>query len=143
MRDFRRLKVWEKAHQLTLAVYRATKGFQKDELFGLTSQSRRASASIPSNIAEACGRHGDNEFARFLDIAAGSASELEYQLLLAWDLRLLDETQYRDLAARTQEVKQMLTALIQKVRPQRRRPPRAPSKTSNPQAEVRPLTPDC
>jgi len=121
MRDFRTLKVWQKSHELTLAVYRATRAFPKDELYGLTSQTRRSSASVPGNIAEACGRHGENEFVRFLDIAAGSASELEYHLLLARDLCILSEPEYRDLAAATSEVKQMLTSLIQKVRPERRR----------------------
>jgi four helix bundle protein len=121
MRDFRKLKVWQKAHELTLAVYRATKTFPKDELYGLTSQVRRSCASIAANISEACGRHGDGEFVRFLDIAAGSASESEYHLLLARDLCLLDETQHRNLNVRAIEVKQMLTALTQKVRPERRR----------------------
>jgi len=83
MKDFRELKVWEKAHQLTLEVYKATTIFPKDELYGLTSQIRRACASIPANIAEGCGRRGDAEFARFLGIAMGSASELDYHLLLA------------------------------------------------------------
>jgi four helix bundle protein len=121
MRDFRKLKVWQKAHQLTLAVYRVTRGFPKEELYGLTSQTRRSCASIPSNMAEGCGRHGNNEFVRFLDIASGSASELDYHLLLARDLQLLTQPQYRELASKTTEVKQMLTSLIQKVRPERRR----------------------
>jgi four helix bundle protein len=123
MRDFRKLKVWEKAHQLTLAVYRATRVFPKEELYGLTAQARRASASIPCNIAEACGRHGAKEFARFLDIAAGSASELEYHLLLARDLGLLAGPEHARLAGETRQVKQMLTVLLQRVRsPDRTRP---------------------
>jgi four helix bundle protein len=81
MRDFRKLKVWEKSHQLTLSVYEITGGFPDDERFGLTSQMRRACTSIPTNIAEGCGRDGHAELARFLQIAMGSASELEYQLL--------------------------------------------------------------
>lgn len=126
VRDFRKLRVWEKAHQLTLGIYGVTRGFPKEESYGLTSQMRRASSSVPSNIAEACGRHGDNEFTRFLDIAAGSASELEYQLLLSHDLGLLAPADYNDLAAGTREVKQMLSALIQRVRPERRRTPARP-----------------
>ncbi len=122
MRDFRRLKVWQKAHELTLAVYRATRAFPKEELYGLTSQTRRSCASTAANIAEACGRHGEGEFVRFLDIAAGSASESEYHLLLARDLCFLDETQHGNLDARVIEVKRMLSALIQKVRPERRKP---------------------
>ncbi|MHB2017325.1 MAG: four helix bundle protein [Candidatus Xenobia bacterium] len=74
MRDFRSLKVWQKSHQLTLAVYSATKGFPKDELYGLTSQVRRAAASIAANIAEGCRRNGSAELARFCHIAMGSAS---------------------------------------------------------------------
>src|SRR5688500_19694656 len=85
MKDFRQLKVWEKAHQVALAIYKATKEFPKEELYGLTSQIRRASMSIPTNISEGCGRNTDAEFARFLQIAMGSASETEYQLLLSHD----------------------------------------------------------
>jgi four helix bundle protein len=86
MRDFRNLQVWEKAHALALSVYKATVSFPKEELYGLTSQIRRSSTSIPTNIAEGCGRNGDAELARFMSIGMGSASELEYQLLLAHDL---------------------------------------------------------
>jgi four helix bundle protein len=83
MKDFRQLKVWQKAHQLTLAIYQVTGSFPRDEIYGLTSQMRRAAASIPSNLAEGCGRNSDAELARFSSMAAGSASELEYHLLLA------------------------------------------------------------
>jgi four helix bundle protein len=115
MRDFRELKVWQKAHQLTLAVYKATATFPRDELYGLTSQIRRACASIPANIAEGCGRSGDAELARFLQIALGSASELEYHLLLAHDLALLSDSEYEHLAGETTEVKRMLASFIQKL----------------------------
>ncbi len=87
MRSFRELNVWQKAHHFTLEVYRITQKFPDDERFGLVSQLRRAAASIPTNIAEGCGREGERELARFMTIAAGSASEAEYQLLLASDLR--------------------------------------------------------
>jgi four helix bundle protein len=89
MKSFRGLKVWHSAHQLTLAVYKATAKFPKEELYALTSQMRRAASSIPANIAEGCGRGTDADFGRFLQIALGSASELEYHLLLAFDLKLL------------------------------------------------------
>ena len=89
MKDFRQLKVWEKAHHLTLEIYRATASFPRAETYGLTSQIRRASSSICANLAEGCGRGGDAELARFCGIARGSASELEYHLLLARDLHLL------------------------------------------------------
>ncbi len=119
MKDFRDLKVWEKAHQLTLSVYRATRTFPKEELYGLTSQIRRASASIPANVAEGCGRGGDAEFARFLQIAMGSASELEYHLLLVHDLNLLEAKEYETLAEKVIEVKRMLTSFLQKLKADR------------------------
>lgn len=86
MKDFRKLKVWEKSHQLTLAIYENTSSFPQSELYGLTSQIRRSAYSIPTNIAEGSGRGSDAELARFLTIAMGSASELEYQLQLACEL---------------------------------------------------------
>jgi four helix bundle protein len=87
MKDFRNLKVWERAHELTLELYRMTGRFPREELFGLTSQIRRCCASIGANIAEGCGKRGNAEFQRFLQIASGSASELDYHLLLAHDLK--------------------------------------------------------
>ncbi|HSH82709.1 MAG TPA: four helix bundle protein [Herpetosiphonaceae bacterium] len=116
MRDFRSLKVWEKAHHLALAVYKATETFPKAEVYGLTSQMRRASASIPANVAEGCGRSGRLEFTRFLQIASGSASELEYHVLLARDLGFLSERDYTWLTREVSEVKRMLTSLIQKLK---------------------------
>jgi four helix bundle protein len=115
MRDFRQLKVWKKAHDLTPAVYKATRDYPKEEIFGLTSQIRRSCESIPANIAEGCGRSGSAELARFLNIALGSTSELEYHLLLSRDLNLLDATTYEPLAAGTVELKRMLTSLVQKL----------------------------
>ena len=97
MKDFRRLDVWQKAHRLTLEVYRLTKSFPLDERFGLTSQMRRCSASIAANIAEGCGRGSNAEFHRFLQMAMGSASELEYHLLLSRDLGYLAEIQHAPL----------------------------------------------
>ena len=115
MRDFRKLDVWHKAHELALATYAATRGFPKDELYGLTSQARRAAVSIPTNIAEGCGRNSERDFARFLHIALGSASELQYHWLLAHDLHFLDDCTYERLSSILREVKQMLTALVRKV----------------------------
>lgn len=116
MRDFREIKVWEKAHALTLEIYRTTARFPREEIYGLTSQMRRSSSSIPANIAEGCGRGGNAELARFLQIGLGSASELEYHILLARDLTFLPTTVYDPLQDRVVEVKRMLTPLIQKVR---------------------------
>lgn len=116
MQDFHQLKVWQKAHALALGVYKATGSFPKEELYGLTSQMRRASVSIPSNIAEGCGRDSQPQFANFLQIAFGSASELEYQLLLARDLGLLNQPGYVALDTEVIEAKRMLTSLIHKVR---------------------------
>ena len=115
MKDFRQLKVWEKSHALVLALYQTTSSFPREETYGLTSQIRRAASSIPSNIAEGCGRNGDAELARFCIIARGSATELEYQLLLARDLSFLRPDRYNDLSRQTVEVKRMLTVLVQKL----------------------------
>jgi len=116
MKDFRKLKVWERGHQLALKMYQATTSYPKNELYGLTSQSRRAATSIPTNLAEGCGRKGDAEFARFVQIAMGSACELEYLLILANDLGYLKHDDSDALSADVIEVKQMLSGLLQKLR---------------------------
>jgi four helix bundle protein len=116
MQDFRNLRVWEKAHQLALSVYKSSSGFPREEIYGLTSQMRRASVSIGANIAEGCCRQGDTELRRFLQIAMGSASELEYELLLAHDLSILVSTEYERLNKDVTEVKRMLAVLIHKLR---------------------------
>jgi four helix bundle protein len=116
VQDFHSLKVWEKAHQLALAVYQITRGFPREELFGLTGQLRRCSASIPANIAEGCGRNGAAEFARFCSIAAGSAGELEYHLLPARDLTLIKSGSHADLSQQATEPKRMLTGLYKKLK---------------------------
>jgi four helix bundle protein len=116
MRDFRSLQVWEKAHDLTLAVYRMTTALPKDEIYGLTSQIRRASSSIPANIAEGCGRDSDAELKRFVQIAMGSASELEYHLPLAHDLGYVEREDYTRLERNVTEVKRMLTGFIHRLK---------------------------
>jgi four helix bundle protein len=115
MKDFRSLQVWDKAHQLTLSSYRVTNKFPKSEVYAMTSQIRRCAVSIAANIAEGCGKRGNGEFQRFLNIAAGSASELEYHFLLARDLGYLNETDYPALNAAVVEVKRMLASLARKV----------------------------
>ncbi len=114
MQDFRKLKVWRKSHDLTLEVYGAT--FPKEELYGFTSQIRRAASSVPANIVEACGRGGNAEFARFIRIAMGSASELKYHLLLAYGLKLLHGDEHERLTGEIIEVKRMLTVFAQLLR---------------------------
>ena len=116
MKDFHELKVWQKAHQLTLAVYQITATFPREERYGLTSQLRRCSSSIPANLAEGCGRNGDAEFARFCSIAMGSASELEYHLLLAKDLKLIKPQDHAELSQKATELKRMLTGLHKKLK---------------------------
>ena len=117
MKSFKDLKVWCKAHELTLAVYSATRSFPREELYGLTSQMRRSAASIPANIAEGVGRRSDGEICRFLQIARGSASEIEYHVLLARDLELLTEDEHRHLSRQADEVQRMLTVLSKRFRP--------------------------
>ncbi len=110
------MKVWEKAHSLTLDVYKSSRSFPREEIYGLTSQMRRSSASIGANLAEGTCRKGDVEFGRFVQIAMGSASELEYHLLLAKDLELLKSLDYERLSGEVIEVKRMLASLLVKLR---------------------------
>jgi len=117
MKDFRDLKVWQKSHQLVIKVYKATSTFPKEEIYGLTSQIRRSCISITANIAEGCGRGSDADFARFLQMAVGSASELEYYILLCRDIDLLNPSDYECLYSRLNDVKRMLISLIQKLKP--------------------------
>jgi four helix bundle protein len=122
MQDFRQLDVWKEAHELTLAVYKASASFPTSEIYGLTSQVKRAAYSIPSNIAEGCGRDTALDFARFLQIAQGSASELDYHLLLARDLGFLGTEDYLHLSTWLTRTRKMLTSLTYRVRPVTRRP---------------------
>ena len=115
MRDFRQLKVWEKAHQMTLDIYRVTTTFPREELFGMTSQMRRCSASIAANIAEGCGRTGNGDLSRFLNVSAGSALELEYFLLLSRDLGLTSPSSHARLEKQIAETQRMLASLQRSV----------------------------
>jgi four helix bundle protein len=116
MQNFRYLKVWEKAHQFTLNIYNITKDFPKHEQFGLISQMRRSSSSIPTNIAEGCGRGTDPDFKRMLQIANGSASEVDYQLILITDLGYIEKERSELLQAQILEIKRMLGGLINKLK---------------------------
>ncbi|MCP4716400.1 MAG: four helix bundle protein [Deltaproteobacteria bacterium] len=115
MKNFRDLKVWQKAHQLALCIYTTTKHFPKEELYGLTSQIRRSSMSVPTNIAEGCGRGSDADLNRFLYISMGSACELEYQILLSCDLKFITKVVYDDLYSQVIDIKKMLTSLTKKI----------------------------
>ena len=130
MRAFQDLLVWRKAHELTLGVFRATQRVKRGEFPGLLPQLRRAAASIRANIAEGCGHFGQREFARFLQMALASASELEYHLLLAYELGMIPRHTYCDLESRVKEVKRMLTSLIQKIRADESKPATKPHKSS-------------
>jgi len=116
MKNFRNLRVWRAAHEFAVQIYGLTAQFPKEEQFGLISQIRRAATSVPANIAEGCGRRGDADFGRFLQIAAGSASELEYHLLLSRDLKFLSTPEHQGFAVQLAEIRKMLSALIQKLR---------------------------
>jgi four helix bundle protein len=119
MKDFRDLHVWRKAHLLTLDSYKAIVAFPRQETYGLVSQIRRCAVSVAANIAEGCGKRGNGEFQRFLNIAAGSASELEYHFLLARDLEFLVAEDYARLNDAVVEVKKMLASLERKVEAER------------------------
>lgn len=116
MKNYKDLKVWEKSHQLSVAIYKTTMTFPKEEVYSLTSQIRRSCVSIAANIAEGCGRGSEADFARFLQISLGSANELEYYLLLCRDIGLLEAEDYDKLNNNAREVGKMLTSLILKVK---------------------------
>ena len=116
MQDYRKLEVWQKAHQLTLFLYKVTQSFPANEQYNLTSQMRRSAYSIPMNIAEGCGKASKPDFARFLDISLGSASELDYQLLLAHDLNYLEEQIHEKTHAQLSVIRKMLSNLSKSVR---------------------------
>jgi four helix bundle protein len=115
MGDFAKLEVWQRAHRLVLRVYNVTEHFPPSENWGLVAQLRRAAISIPSNIAEGCGRNGDPEMRRFLKIALGSASEVHYQLLLARDLEYLLPAQAEELMKEITGIRGMLHSLIKRL----------------------------
>ena len=111
MQDFRKLVVWQKAHSLTLEVFAVSATFSRPPYFALHSQTLRAAISVPANLAEGAGRTGDRDFRRFVRIALGSASELEYHLLLARDLGLIPKAKHAGLSSAVTEVKRMLAGL--------------------------------
>lgn len=116
MKNFHDIKVWHRAHDFVLKIYKVTETFPREETYGLTSQIRRSAASVPTNIAEGCGRNTDAELGRFMEIASGSASELDYQFLLAMDIGLLARDRYKGLLTELTEIRKMLTTFIKTVR---------------------------
>ena len=118
MQNFRNLQVWKKSHEFTLKIYKITCDFPREEMFGLTSQIRRASSSVATNIAEGCGRSSDAELIRFLYISMGSASESEYLILLSYDLKYINSADMSSLISSIQEIKMMLSALIKTLKKQ-------------------------
>lgn len=117
MRDFKTLTVWQKSHQLTLAIYRLTRTLPPDERIGLSDQMRRAASSVPANLAEGCGRDSEGDLARFIQIAMGSAAELEYHLLLARDLDYVKAEVHSQIHAELTEVRKMLHGFFRSVKP--------------------------
>lgn len=115
MRDYKKYLVWQKSHELVLEIYKASSKFPKEEVYGLVSQIRRSSSSIPTNIAEGCGRNSDKDFCRFLYFAFGSANELEYQIILSIDLKYFEVELGQKLLSQIEEIKKMLTGLISKL----------------------------
>jgi len=116
MKDFKKYRVWQLGHQLTLEIYKTTKKFPKEEIYGLTSQMRRASYSIPSNIAEGYGRESQPEFEGFLTISQASASELEYFNISVKDLDIIEQSEFEEFDKKINEVKRSLHSLIKKVK---------------------------
>jgi four helix bundle protein len=115
LRNHRDLQVWSKAYSLALELYRASRTFPKEELYGLTSQMRRAAVSVGANLAEGCGRRSNAEMGRFVRIAMGSAAELDHHLLLCKDLGFMADADHRRFLANLTEVRKMLSALLDSI----------------------------
>ena len=115
MRNFRELSIWSKSHLFTLKIYSLTQKYPKEEMFGIVSQMRRSASSIPTNIAEGCGRNTNPDFKRFLAMASGSSSELEYQLILSRDLQYLSESSFKELETDLTEIRKMIHSFIKNI----------------------------
>jgi four helix bundle protein len=116
VKEYRHLQVWARSHALTLELYRATRTFPRDEMFGVTSQLRRAAASIAANIAEGCGRDGDAELRRYLSISLGSACELDYFILLATQLGYLSTEEGSKFGSEALQLRRMLGTFIRRLK---------------------------
>jgi four helix bundle protein len=116
MQNYQDLKVWQKSHQFVLSVYQLTNDFPKNEIFGLTSQMRRATVSISANLAEGCGKNSTLDIANYFQISLGSLHETEYYLLLSKDLHYISIEIFEKRNSEIREIKAMLISLIKKVR---------------------------
>ena len=116
MRDYKNYTVWQESHQLTLIAYQLTKSFPKEELFGITSQLRRATSSVPTNIAEGCGRESDADFRRFLIMAHGSATEVEYMIFLSTELNYVSKNEFEKKKKKVIVLRKQLRKLIDKLK---------------------------
>ena len=116
MRDHTKLRAFELADEIAILIYRATRVFPKEEIYGLTAQMRRAAVSVPSNIVEGCARASQADYLRFLEFAFGSLRELHYQCSLSMRLGFLDEPGFTILSPKLQETEKVLGALIRSMR---------------------------
>ncbi len=116
MRNFLNLEFWKRSHLLTLKIYQITKSFPKEELFGLSSQMRRSPSSIPSNIAEGSERNSNPQFINFRQIASGSCSEIQYQLILSKDLSYISEEVFTELHSEIIEIRKMIFQYISRLK---------------------------
>lgn len=116
MRDYKKINAWERSHRFVLQIYALTEAFPVDERFGIISQLRRAALSIPTNIAEGCGRSTESELVRFMDIASGSASEVDYLLYLAMELKYIDPDKYERASSELTEIRKMISGYAKSVR---------------------------
>jgi four helix bundle protein len=116
MKDYKKLQVWRKAHELVILIYKVTRKFPKEEKFNLISQMRRAATSSPTNISEGCGKYTQRDFANYLQTSQGSTQEVEYLVFLSYELGYLTENEFKQCDQKASEVKAMLISLITKIR---------------------------
>ncbi|TPG42136.1 four helix bundle protein [Flavobacterium pectinovorum] len=116
MNTFRDLLIWQKSMNLVTQIYQLTNSFPKEEIYGLSSQIRRCSVSIPSNIAEGYGRDGNNDYLRFLNISISSLFEMQTQLEISFNLKYLNENQFNKINGESREIERMLSSFIRKIK---------------------------
>lgn len=116
MREYKKIEAWKRSHRLVLGIYALTENFPSDEKYGIISQLRRAALSIPTNIAEGCGRSTERDLVRFMDIASGSASEVDYLLYLAMELKYIDQDKYAAAGGELIEIRKMISGYVKTIR---------------------------